>query len=173
MLFIYSGFVASIFIPIIYCQTVYELLDSFRFLNEGSISSSDIYQYQYEFIGYTEPENVTRENFAWAEEGVHPYLYQIDPTQPLQCNANPYLNGTDLPGADFISIIPPTADPSHCVTLCCQYMSCAAWSYAASAPSDFNGCIKGQPCCYLKTYIPDSRPNPSITSATMDRTVSI
>ena len=50
MLLIYLGFVATIFIQIIYCQTVYELLDSLRFLNEGLISSSDIYGYQYEHV---------------------------------------------------------------------------------------------------------------------------
>ncbi|CAF4867480.1 unnamed protein product, partial [Rotaria sp. Silwood2] len=126
--------------------------------------------YQYEFTFYTEPENVTREKFAWVEEVVRPYLYQKDPNKSLQCNSNPLLSGTDLPGADFLSIIPSLADPSHCNTLCCTYMSCAAWSYASLAPSDFNGCKKGQPCCYLKTYIPASVPNQNIISATMNRT---
>jgi non-lysosomal glucosylceramidase len=160
----------SFFIPIIYCQTIYELLDSFRFLNEGSISSSDIYEYQYEYVLYTEPENVTREKFAWVEEVVRPYLYQRDSSKSLQCDSNPLLSETDLPGADFLSIIPSSADPSHCNTLCCAYMSCIAWSYAASAPIDFNGCEKGQPCCYLKHYIPDSLHNPDIISVTMNRT---
>ncbi|CAF2990139.1 unnamed protein product [Rotaria sp. Silwood2] len=170
MLFIYLSILACVFIPIISCQTIYELLDSFRFLNEGTISSSDIYEYQYEFTFYTEPENVTREKFAWVEEVVRRYLYQKDPNKSLQCNSNPLLSGTDLPGADFLSIIPSLADPSHCNTLCCTYMSCAAWSYASLAPSDFNGCKKGQPCCYLKTYIPASVPNQNIISATMNRT---
>ncbi|CAF3641209.1 unnamed protein product [Rotaria socialis] len=170
MLPIHSIIVASIFISIISCQTIYELLDSFRFLNEGTISSSDIYEYQYEFSAYTEPENVTRENFAWVEESVRPYLYQTDPTEPLQCNSNPLLSGTDLPGADFLSIIPSSADASHCVTLCCTYISCVAWSYASLAPADFNGCKKQQPCCYLKTYIPASSHDPNIISAIMNRT---
>ncbi|CAF4796443.1 unnamed protein product [Rotaria sp. Silwood1] len=170
MLFIYSSILACVFIPIISCQTVYELLNSFRFLNEGTISKSDIYEYQYEFTFYTEPENVTREKFAWVEEVVRPYLYKKDPTKPLQCNSNPFLLGTDLPGADFLSMIPPSTDPSDCNTLCCMYMSCTAWSFSSSAPSDFNGCRKGQPCCYLKTYIPASVPNRDIISATMNRT---
>ncbi|CAF2079577.1 unnamed protein product [Rotaria magnacalcarata] len=170
MLSIHSIILASIFIPIISCQTIYELLDSFRFLNEGTISSSDIYEYQYEFSAYTEPENVTREKFAWVEESVRPYLYQTDPTEPLQCNSYPLLSGTDLPGADFLSIIPSSADASHCVTLCCTYMSCVAWSYASLAPADFNGCKKQQPCCYLKAYIPASSHNPNIISAIMNRT---
>ena len=119
---------------------------------------------------YTEPENVTQEKHSWIEGGARPYLYQIDPTEPAQCNANPFLNGTDLPGADFLSVIPPVADPSSCVTLCCAQLSCAAWSYAASAPSEFKDCHKGQPCCYLKTYVPDSHPNSEIISATMNRT---
>ena len=119
MLFIYSSLLASLFIPIIYCQTVYELLDSFRFLNEGSISSSDIYQYQYEYVVYTEPENATRARYSWAEEAVHPYLYQTDPSEPLQCNSNPLLTETNLSGANFLSIIPPSADPSNCNPICC------------------------------------------------------
>ncbi|CAF0731261.1 unnamed protein product [Adineta steineri] len=160
----------SFLIPLINCQTIYELLNSFRFLNEGSISKSDIYEYQYEYVMYTEPENVTRERFAWVEEIARPYLYQRDPTKPLQCDSNPLLSATDLPGADFLSIIPSSADPSLCHTLCCNYMSCAAWSYAASSPVDFNDCKKGQPCCYLKTYVPKSLDNPNIISAIMNRT---
>ncbi|CAF5193462.1 unnamed protein product, partial [Rotaria magnacalcarata] len=108
--------------------------------------------------------------FAWVEESVRPYLYQTDPTEPLQCNSYPLLSGTDLPGADFLSIIPSSADASHCVTLCCTYMSCVAWSYASLAPADFNGCKKQQPCCYLKAYIPASSHNPNIISAIMNRT---
>ncbi|CAF3417851.1 unnamed protein product, partial [Rotaria sp. Silwood2] len=143
---------------------------SFGFLNEGTISSSDIYEYQYEFTFYTEPENVTREKFAWIEEVVRPYLYQKDPTKPLQCNSNPLLLSIDLPGADFLSIIPPSADLTDCNTLCCTYRLCPAWSYSSSAASDFNNCKKEQPCCYLKTYIPASVPNRNIISATMNRT---
>jgi non-lysosomal glucosylceramidase len=168
MLLIYSALLASIIIPTIYCQTIYELLESFRFLNEGTISSSDMYQYQYERVGYTEPENVTRENHAWAEGGLRPYLYQVSVLE--ECKSNPYLNGTDLPGADFLSVIPPAADPDNCVTLCCEYSSCMAWAYCAEAPGDYMGCKKGQPCCYLKSSVPAPRPYPIVTSATMNRT---
>ena len=170
MLLIYSSLVAIFLIPIAYCQTLYELLDSFRFLNEGIISSSHIYEYQYEFALYTEPENVTREKFAWVEESIRSYLYQKDPTKPLQCHSNPLLSGTDLQGADFLSVMPASANSSHCATFCCVFMSCTAWSFASSAPSDFNGCRQGKPCCYLKSYIPASSPNPAIISATMNRT---
>lgn len=170
MLLVYSSVLASLLMPVISGQTLYELLDSFRFVNEGTISGSDIYEYQYEYAAYTEPENVTREKFSWIQGPVRSYLYQVDPNEPLICLSNQSLSGIDLPGADFISIIPPTADPSHCNTLCCGYMSCIAWSYASSAPSDFNDCKRGQPCCYLKSYIPVSSPNPNIISATMNRT---
>ena len=170
MLLIYPGFLVVLLIPVMYCQRIYELLDSLKFLNEGSISSSDVYQYQYEHAMYTEPENVTQEKHSWIEGGVRPYLYQIDPSEPAQCSANPFLNGTDLPGADFLSVIPSVADPSSCVTLCCAQLSCVAWSYAASAPSEFKDCHTGQACCYLKTYVPDFHPNSEIISATMNRT---
>jgi len=138
MLFVY---LIILFIPIIYCQTVYELLNSFRFLNDGSKSSSDIYQYQYEYALYTEPENAIQARYAWSEGPVRSYLYQLDPSQPLQCSSNPYLNGTNLSGANIVSIISPSADPSQCNTLCCSYMSCAAWTYAASPIEDYNQCI--------------------------------
>jgi hypothetical protein len=137
MLFIYSGLLTIVFIPIIYCQTTYDLLDSLRFLNKGSISSSDVYEYQYEAVGYTEPENVTRENYAWVETSAHPYLYQFDSTKPKECNLTSTLNQTDLRGGDLIAIIPSAPDPSECVTLCCDYMSCVSWSYAAVAKVDF------------------------------------
>jgi non-lysosomal glucosylceramidase len=154
-----------------YCQTIYELLDSLKFSNEGLISSSDMYGYQHEHVMYTEPENITQEKHSWIEGGARPYLYQIDPTEPEECDANPFQNGTDLPGGDFLTVmLHAPADPSNCTTLCCAQFSCNAWSYAASAPSDFMNCTKGQPCCYLKTYAPDSHPNPSIISATMNRT---
>ena len=171
MLLIYYGILAIVFIPMVYCQTTYDLLDSLRFLNDGTIASSDVYEYQYEAIGYTEPENVTKERFAWAETGVHPYLYLTDPSQHTECLANPNLPGTDLPGSDFKSIIPSTADTAECITLCCQYMSCVAWSYAAKAPGDFNDCKNQTPCCYLKSAIPTADPNPSIISATMNHSV--
>ncbi len=167
MLFIYA---ITFFIPIIYCQTLYELLNSFKFLNEGLISSSDIYQYQYEYAMYTEPENATRAGYAWSEGPIRSYLYQLDPSEPLQCNSNKYLNETNLSGANFISLIPPSADPSHCHTFCCSYMSCAAWVYATSSPEDFNQCRKGQPCCYLKSYVPQSSPSTVYMSAVMNRT---
>jgi non-lysosomal glucosylceramidase len=170
MLFIYSNLFITFFIPIIYCQTLYELLNSFRFLNEGTISSSDVYQYQYEYTFYTEPENATRARYAWSEGPVRSYLYQLDPFKPLQCNSNTYLNETNFSGANFVSIIPPSADPSHCHTLCCSYMSCAVWTYAASASTDYNDCRKGQPCCYLKTYITQASNSTIYLSAIMNRT---
>ena len=170
MLFIRVSFLAYLILPIVYGQTLYELLDALTFLNEGVVSSSDIYEYQYEAVGYTEPENVTRERYAWVETGVHRYLYQTDPSKSLHCNSTSYLTETDLQGADFMTIIPPSADPAHCVQLCCQYLSCNAWSYAAKAPGPFFSCIAGQPCCYLKTYAPKATPNPAIISGTLTRT---
>jgi len=169
MFVFHTSFFTCILLSIVYSQTLYDTLNSLTFLNEGVVSSSDIYKFQYEYTMYTEPENVTRERFTWAEEVVRPYLYQTNPNKPAKCNANPTMSGTDLPGADFLSIIPPSADPTHCVQLCCQYLSCNAWSYAAVAGIDFNGCRKGQPCCYLKLYVPNSVANPNILSATMDR----
>ncbi|CAF1517484.1 unnamed protein product, partial [Didymodactylos carnosus] len=160
----------SFFIPIIYCQSIYELLNSFKFLNNGTISNSDIYEYQYEYAFYTEPENVTQAKFAWVQENVRPYLYQMDPSKTLQCDSNPLLSETDLPGGDFLSLIPSLADPSHCNTLCCTYMSCVSWSYTSSAPSDFNDCHENEPCCYLKSYITESSHNSTIISAIMNRT---
>jgi non-lysosomal glucosylceramidase len=141
-----------------------------KFLNKGSISSSEVYEYQREGVGYTEPENVTRENYAWAETGSHPYLYQYDPSKTSYCNLTSIMNQTDLRGNDITAIIPPTADPSECVTLCCQYMSCVSWSHAVQAPTDFLDCKKGEPCCYLKSAVPEASPNPAITSGTMNRT---
>ena len=114
MLLIYSSLLGTFLIPLIYCQTTYDLLYSFRFLNEESISSSDTYQYQHEYIDYTEPEHMTVERFACVKNSVRPYLYQTDPSKPSQCNANSYLSGIDLPGADFLSIVPQAADPSNC-----------------------------------------------------------
>jgi len=171
MLLTYSGLLAIVFIPIIYCQTTYDLLDSLSFLNEGTISSSDVYEYQYEAIQYTEPENMTQERVSWTQFNVHRYLYQTNPSEPSECVANPYILGTDLPGDDFVSITPPTADPSECVTLCCQYMSCVAWTYDPSAPSDFNQCKNATPCCYLKSSVPKSSPKSTVTSATMNHTI--
>lgn len=157
-------------IPLIYGQTLYDTLDRFRFINDGLISSTDIYEYQYEQVLYTEPENATRAGYAWAEGPVRPYLYQYDPSKSKQCMANPWLNGTDLPGDDLVAEIPSTADPMNCVTLCCSYGSCSSWTYASSAPGDYLLCTKGQPCCYLKSGIPQAVVNPSLISATMTRT---
>ena len=171
MLRIYFGLLTVVLVPLVYCQTTYDLLDSLRFLNEGSISSSDIYDYQYESVGYTEPENVTRENHAWAETGVHPYLYQLDPNVPVKCDSNPFMIGIDLPGSDLLSIIPSTTDPSQCVPLCCQHMACIAWSYAAAASVDYLDCKRGQPCCYLKSIVPQTKADPTITSATTNRSM--
>ena len=153
-------------------RTIYELLDSFRFLNEGQVNSSDVYQYQYEQVLYTEPENATRARFAWSEGPMRPYLYQVNPNVPQECYADNWLNGTDLPGNDLLSIIPSSADPSHCIDLCCSYSACSAWTYDASAPSDFNDCQKNQPCCYLKASVPHASPHPQLVSAIMNRTVA-
>ncbi|CAF1591372.1 unnamed protein product [Adineta ricciae] len=95
-----------------------------------------------------------------------------NPDKSLQCDSNPILAETDLPGADFLSIIPSAADPSECNTLCCRYASCTLWSYASVAPSDFNDCRQGRPCCYLKSYTPQSVHTPNIISAIMNRTFS-
>ncbi|UJR11626.1 hypothetical protein I4U23_015807 [Adineta vaga] len=170
MKYLFSLLFTTFIIQLIDCQNIYDLLNSLKFFNEGSISNSDIYEYQYEYALYTEPENVTRQRFSWMELYSRPYLYQRDPKQPLQCDSNPILTETDLPGADFLSIIPSVADPSQCNILCCHYMSCVAWSYASSAPSDYNGCHQGKACCYLKAYTPQSVHNPSIISAVMNRT---
>ena len=151
-------------------QSVYDLLHAFRFLNEGQVSSSDIYEYQYEQVLYTEPENATQARYAWAEGPMHSYLYQFNPNKPMQCLSNAWLNRTNLEGADLVSKIPSSADPSLCNTLCCSYPACVAWTYDAAAPADFNDCRKGQPCCFLKSYIPQASPDPTLISATMDRT---
>ncbi len=76
---------------------------------------------------------------------------------------------TDLRGDDIIAIIPSSADPSLCTTLCCNYISCLSWSYAAEAPTNFINCKKDQPCCYLKHNIPQPSHNPAITSGIMNR----
>ncbi|CAF1262015.1 unnamed protein product, partial [Didymodactylos carnosus] len=110
------------------------------------------------------------DNIVHEEENVRLYLYQMDPSKTLQCDSNPLLSETHLPGGDFLSLIPSSADPFHCNTLCCTYMSCVPWSYASSAPSDFNDCHKNEPCCYLKSYITESSHNPTIISAIMNRT---
>ena len=170
MLGIHFALLLVLFVPLVQSDTTYDLLDSLEFLNEGSISNSDIYRYVIEAIGYSEPENVTRERYAWADLGQHPYLYQLDPNQPSKCDANPFMAGTDLPGADLISVIPPAADPSQCIPLCCQETSCYAWSYAAAAPGDYSDCKAGQPCCYLKSSVPPAKPYSIITSAVMNRT---
>ncbi|CAF1688800.1 unnamed protein product, partial [Adineta ricciae] len=101
----YLLFAISI-LQIVHCQKLYELLNSVKFFNEGWISNSDAYEYQYEYAYYTEPENVTRQRFSWMELYSRPYLYKRNPDQPLQCDPNPVLTKTDLPGADFLSIIP-------------------------------------------------------------------
>ena len=159
-------------LPLISGQSLYDFLHTFRFLNEGQVSSSDIYEYQYEQVLYTEAENATRARFAWAEGPIRPYLYQFNPNKPTQCFVNHWLNGTDLPGADLVSKIPPSADPSDCTTLCCSYAACLAWTYASAAPSDYSECRKGQPCCYLKSIVPPATVNPTLISATMNRTSS-
>ena len=61
------------------------------------------------------------------KEVLPPYLYRTDPNELTQCNANPFLPETDLRGGDFLTIIPSSAHPNNCVTLCCAHMSCAAW----------------------------------------------
>lgn len=167
---LYSAVLTIISFSIIYGQTTYDLLDSLKFLNNGSISSSDIYQYQYEPAPYTEPENVTQENHAWIESGTHPYLYQFDPSKPTYCNLSSIMDQTDLRGSDIIAIIPTTVDPSECTKLCCNYPSCLSWSHAVKAPTDFINCKKDQPCCYLKHNVPEPSPNPIITSGIMNRT---
>ena len=151
-------------------QNLYDLLNGFQFLNEGWVTSSDVYDYQYEGVLYTEAENVTQARHAWSEGPIHPYTYQFNPNKPSFCHPNARLNDTDLPGADLVSRIPSAADPNLCDDMCCSLTSCIVWTFARSAPVDFNDCRKGQPCCYLKASVPPSAHNPTLLSSTINRT---
>jgi len=157
-------------ISIVHCQTLYDSLNALKFLNEGFVSNSDIYQYQSEYSLYSEPENATRARFAWAQGPIRSYLYQTDPLQPLQCTASAYLNETNYSGANFLAVIPPSANPEHCTTFCCQYMSCAVWVYTESAPQNYLSCEKGKPCCYLKSYLTTPTPSTVFMTGIMNRT---
>ena len=47
----------------------------------------------------------------------------------------------------------PSSSSEECSTECCSRDACAGFVFVTSAPSDFNGCKKGEACCYLKSML--------------------
>lgn len=74
-----------------------------------------------------------------------------------QCPQYSTLPGFNVLGGDIESFptgnIGDTVNPTICQVKCCQTTGCVAYSTSLS-PIQENGCLRNQPCCYLKSTIP-------------------
>ena len=149
-------------------SSLYSLLDSIRYLNNGTVSRSHNYGYSLENVGYGEPENVSTVNADWGVGGAFPILYQDDGQPSSPCSPQDVFPGYDFPGDDITTVVLQSVDVKQCQALCCDTPGCAALTVTV-APTHFMNCNQGDACCYLKAGIADREPSslPNITSATV------
>ena len=139
--------------------SLYQSLQSLRYLNDGRTSSTSRYAYSAHPVLYGEPENVSTTNAWWGVSGTFPLLYALNtshpspPPPPTACTPSTVYPGEDMPGGDIATHVLPSPSPPLCASLCCRTPGCLAYTVAL-APGPFMQCIPSQPCCYLKGSIP-------------------
>ena len=126
------------------------LLSKTVFLNKGVVNSTFVPVVQSQPGMYLEPENMTRAQWAWADMGSVPYVFNQEVLKRDDCTLGSVFQNTDLPGSD-VSQAAGLASVDECAQTCCHLPACMAWTYAASAPRTFGKCVAGKPCCYMKS----------------------
>eukprot|EP01088_Endostelium_zonatum_P014489 TRINITY_DN3202_c0_g1_i1.p1 TRINITY_DN3202_c0_g1~~TRINITY_DN3202_c0_g1_i1.p1 ORF type:complete len:296 (+),score=36.66 TRINITY_DN3202_c0_g1_i1:184-1071(+) len=89
----------------------------------------------------------------------------VSSTQVGNCNST-LSDNTDRPGLDFAEIVNPSNNPKNCIDLCCNNTKCMAWAYA---PPDYSNWKNPSSLCFLKSWIPYDRPQPTVVSGIISR----
>lgn len=130
--------------------SLYDTLTGALFLNSGTHTASDAYTWGHVSCLYLEPQNVSCAKCSWGQSGSCALLSLATPTPPpSSCNVSAPSPGTDRPGGD-LQATPMPSGLAGCQAACCAADGCVGYVFVPSAPGDFMGCAKGQPCCYLK-----------------------
>ena len=129
-------------------------LESTVFYASGQALASDEYVDVNMEVSYNEPDNVTCTGCQWSVGNgrwTYPWLKDPSPAPHSACNTTTVSqNGNDMPGADLSqSSAPPSSDA--CGAVCCSVAGCRAFVFEAQTDSSIGGCIKGGPCCFLKS----------------------
>ena len=159
----WPGWVVSLWFQIFFhavvgAEPILSLLERFRFLNEGVVRSTDeyvltsipsIYNEGYLYFGAGHDEWTNLGSRKW--RGLD-YLMLRNTSGPA-CNSTLIGNNVDLPGNDLDSVPLSTHNASveTCSAICCATSGCKAFLYESISTVNFNKCVKGVPCCFLKS----------------------
>ena len=132
-------------------------------MNEGVVRSTDdyvltsipsIYNEGYLYLGDGHDDWTNLGSRKWS--GLD-YLMRRNTSGPV-CNSTIIGSNIDLPGNDLDSVplSANNASTETCSALCCATPGCKAFLYESISTVDFNKCVKGVPCCFLKARV--SRP---------------
>ncbi|KAK8792751.1 hypothetical protein WA158_004915 [Blastocystis sp. Blastoise] len=153
------------FIVCVCSSSLYDELEALHFVNEGRVNSNDRFQWVHQSVMYTEPENVTKADYAWGSVGSFKYLYQITEESAESCTISEIIDDIDFPGNDMGAFIGTIED---CKKSCCDTLDCVGFIHTDIAPSPFSECQQGKPCCYLKNDMSISKPYSSLKAYKMD-----
>ena len=139
-------------------------LEQLRFMNEDVVRSTDdyvltsipsIYNEGYLYLGDGHDDWTNLGSRKW--HGLD-YLMRRDPSS-TSCNSKIIGSNVDIPGNDLDSVPLSVhhASEEACSAVCCATSGCKAFLYESISTVNFNKCIKGVPCCFLKTRVSTPR----------------
>jgi hypothetical protein len=93
-----------------------------------------------------------------------------DMQQPeTTCLSNPIQYGMDYPGGDYTNVnLTGVESPLEvCQALCCQQSECVLWAFVYKQPANDWNCNLNDDCCWLKSVMFPSNPNPIVMVCTL------
>lgn len=79
--------------------------------------------------------------------------------EPKACQPKLLGSNLDAPAHDLLQSATPQTSTA-CAAACCANPKCAGALFEPLSAVKFGGCDVGKPCCFMKTSVADSRPNP-------------
>lgn len=79
--------------------------------------------------------------------------------EPKACQPKLLGSNLDAPAHDLLQTAAPKTSTA-CAAACCANPKCAGALFEPLSAVKFGGCDVGKPCCFMKTSVADSRPNP-------------
>ena len=114
-----------------------EMLQEMLWMNNGTVTSSQVFVYEAQKVSYNEPDNVTCSMCQWHVGTPWHYLWQK--------------NGPPPP--------PPPPPPPHmtlvqdCQRQCCEKKGCVGFLFEAHSDYSGGNCKKGGSCCWTKSAV--------------------
>jgi hypothetical protein len=132
------------------------------FMNNGTTTSADRFEYVPMKISYNEPDNVSCSMCGWAVHTPWNYLWQ---TKPGKAPPPPPLPPPPPPGTD---------EPLDvCKAACCKLKGCTGFLLEMHSDSAAASCKVGKPCCWFKTGpLHKSASKPAAVNATLYKVAS-